>query len=111
MKRHDEKHEREILREAFAAGWQAALGVTIKNPAVLAVIESCFEQWLIEAADETEVLGLVFRGRYDLPGSTLNGTPLAADFPLGHRPSAPLEPAEPPKNGHAQGLPTSALQR
>jgi hypothetical protein len=88
MKRHDEEHDRENLREAFVAGWQAALGRTIKNPAVLAVIESCFEQWLIEAADEAEVLGLMFRGRYDLPGSTLKDTPLAADFPLGHRPTA-----------------------
>jgi hypothetical protein len=32
------------------------------------VIESCFELWLEEAVDEAEVLGLVFRGRYDIPG-------------------------------------------
>jgi hypothetical protein len=111
MKRHEEEREREILREAFVAGWQAALGRTIRNPAVLAVIDSCFEQWLIEAADEAEVLGLMFRGRYDLPGSILKDTPLAPDFPLGHRPMAPLEPAALPVNGHANGLPTSALRR
>jgi hypothetical protein len=88
MKRHQEEHEREILREAFVAGWQAALGRVVTNPAVLAVIDSCFEQWLIEAADEAEVLGLMFRGRYDLPGSVLKDPALAADFPLGQRPTA-----------------------
>jgi hypothetical protein len=111
MKRQDMEHEREILREAFVAGWQAALGVTVRNGAVMAVIDSCFEQWLIEAADEAEVLGLMFRGRYDLPGSVLKDTPLAADFPLGHRPTEPLEPAEVHSNGHANGLPTAALRR
>jgi hypothetical protein len=101
MKRHEEEHEREILREAFVAGWQAALGRTIKNPAVLAVIDCCFEQWLIEAGDEAEVLGLMFRGRYDLPESTLKETPLVADFPLGRRPMDSPKPAELQSNGHA----------
>jgi hypothetical protein len=61
------EREREMLQEAFTAGWQAALAMTITNPRVLAVIESCFEQWLQEAADEVEVLGLAFRRRQDLP--------------------------------------------
>ena len=63
-------HQREILHEAFTAGWQAALAVTITSPRVLAVVESCFELWLEEAVDETDVLGLVFRGRDDLPVPT-----------------------------------------
>ncbi len=63
-------HQREILHEAFVAGWQAALAVNITSPQVLAVIESCFELWLEEAVDETDVLGLVFRGRDDLPVPT-----------------------------------------
>ena len=61
------EREREMLHEAFTAGWQAALAVRITNPRVLAVVESCFEQWLMEAADEVDVLGLAFRRREDLP--------------------------------------------
>ncbi|HEX6515482.1 MAG TPA: hypothetical protein VF049_07895 [Nocardioidaceae bacterium] len=61
------KHQREMLREAFAAGWQAALAMNITNPRVLAVIERCFDLWLKEAADEVDVFGLSFRGRPDLP--------------------------------------------
>lgn len=61
------EHERQVLREAFTAGWQAALGMRIRDPRVLAVVDSCFELWLQEAVDEADVLGLVFRGRYDLP--------------------------------------------
>jgi hypothetical protein len=61
-------HARQTLREAFTAGWQAALGMNITSPGVLAVIESCFDLWLEEAVDEEEVLGLAFRGREDLPG-------------------------------------------
>ncbi len=68
MSAADEAHAREVLLEAFTAGWQAALAVTISNPRVLAVVESCFEQWLCEATDEVDVLGLPFRGREDLPG-------------------------------------------
>lgn len=61
------EREREMLHEAFTAGWQAALAVRITNPAVLAVVESCFEMWLEEASDEVEVFGLAFRRRQDLP--------------------------------------------
>jgi hypothetical protein len=61
--------ERKIAHEAFRAGWQAALAVKITDPRVLAVIESCFDQWLEEAADEVDVLGLLFRRRHDLPQS------------------------------------------
>ncbi|HSE69390.1 MAG TPA: hypothetical protein VLA97_01445 [Nocardioidaceae bacterium] len=71
MRGAEPEHARGILQEAFTAGWQAALAVNITNPRVLAVIESCFEMWLEEAGDEEEVLGLVFRGRDDLPGSTV----------------------------------------
>jgi hypothetical protein len=66
---HEAAHEREreVLLEAFLAGWQAALAVRISNPRVLAVVESCFEGWLLEAADEVEVFGLPFRRREELP--------------------------------------------
>jgi hypothetical protein len=37
---------------------------------VLAVIDSCFEEWLVEAADEVEVFGLAFRRRENLPKTT-----------------------------------------
>lgn len=59
--------KREAMLEAFIAGWQAALAVNITNPRVLAVVESCFELWLQDACEETDVLGLRFRGRQDLP--------------------------------------------
>lgn len=58
---------RDVLLEAFTAGWQAALAVRITSPRVLAVVESCFDGWLQEAAGEREVLGLRFRRRRDLP--------------------------------------------
>ena len=61
------ERERKVLKEAFTAGWQAALAVNIRDPRVLAVVDSCFELWLGEAVDDAEVLGLVFRRRYDLP--------------------------------------------
>jgi hypothetical protein len=61
------ERERKILNEAFRAGWQAALAVKITHPGVLAVVESCFEQWLREEVDERGVLGLPFRRRHDLP--------------------------------------------
>ena len=66
---HEASHERERdqLLEAFLAGWQAALAVRITNPRVLAVVESCFDSWLLEAADEVEVLGLPFRRHERLP--------------------------------------------
>lgn len=79
MKHHEEEHVRQILREAFVAGWQAALGRYVTSPSALRIIDSCFEQWLGEAADEEEVLGLVFRGRYDLPGSVWE-SPLPVDI-------------------------------
>jgi hypothetical protein len=69
----DQDHNREVLLEAFTAGWQAALAVTISNPRVLAVVESCFDLWLREAVDEVDVLGLPFRGRDDLPGPAQRG--------------------------------------
>lgn len=61
-----EEEARLLLLAAFTAGWQAGLAVTITNPRVHAIVESCFEMWLREAADEVDVLGLPFR-RYDLP--------------------------------------------
>ena len=66
---HESAHEREraLLLEAFQAGWQAALAVNITHPRVLAIIESCFEDWLLEATDEVEVFGLPFRRRGELP--------------------------------------------
>lgn len=61
------ERERDLLLEAFLAGWQAALAVRISNPRVIAVVEDCFEGWLLEAADEVEVFGLPFRRREELP--------------------------------------------
>jgi len=72
MKDPEPMCDRKALQEAFTAGWQAALAVNITNPRVLAVIEACFEDWLQEAVDETDVLGLVFRRRHDLPAPTLD---------------------------------------
>lgn len=85
MKDTEEEHAREILGEAFTAGWQAALAVNVTNPRVLAVIDSCFEQWLQEAADEAEVLGLLFWGREDLPRPALRGVGYAAEARGGPR--------------------------
>lgn len=68
MSNADEEHNREALLEAFTAGWQAGLAVTITHPRVFAVVEKCFDMWLHEAVDEVEVFGLPFRGRIDLPG-------------------------------------------
>lgn len=85
----DVTHVRELLLESFTAGWQAALAVNISNPRVLAVVESCFELWLKEAVEETEVLGLSFRSRPDLPSPTVGqGAPA-----LG-RHSAPTIPVQ-----------------
>lgn len=67
MRDDDLEHTRETLFEAFVAGWQAALAMNITNPRVLAMIETCFDLWLKEAADEVDVFGLSFRGRPDLP--------------------------------------------
>ncbi|MGZ4493444.1 MAG: hypothetical protein ACXVWU_01975 [Nocardioides sp.] len=64
----NEERVRRLLLESFTAGWQAAQAVTITNPRVLAVIESCFELWLREAVDEVEVFGFTFRARGDMPG-------------------------------------------
>jgi hypothetical protein len=85
----DVTHVRELLLESFTAGWQAALAVNITNPRVLAVVESCFELWLKEAVEETEVLGLSFRSRPDLPSPTV-----AADAPALGRDSAPTVPTQ-----------------
>jgi hypothetical protein len=67
---HDaaQERERDLLLEAFLAGWQAALAVRITNPKVIAVVESCFEDWLLEATDEVELFGLPFRRR-EVPSS------------------------------------------
>ena len=78
MSNASEERAREILLEAFTAGWQAAQAVTITNPRVLRVIENCFDLWLLEAVDEVEVLGLPFRGRADMPGPRLD-----EDWPFG----------------------------
>ena len=77
MSEADEERNREVLLEAFTAGWQAGLAVTISNPRVLAVVESCFEMWLREAADEVDVFGLSFRGRPELPAPSPGREPLA----------------------------------
>jgi hypothetical protein len=99
MKHRQEEHERQILHEAFLAGWQAALGVYVTSPRALAIIDTCFEQWLGEAADEAEVLGLMFRGRYDLPGSLLKtSTP---------QPSPPETSPPRPSPAQASPAPTS----
>lgn len=66
------KRKRKLLHEAFVGGWQAALGVNVTNPRVLAVLESCFELWLEEATGEVDVLGLRFRRRWDLPKTKLS---------------------------------------
>ncbi len=80
------QHDRQLLEEAFVAGWQAALAVRITNPRVLAVVDSCFELWLEEAADEAEVLGLPFRRREDLP-LVRREEPVATPAPtVPHRP-------------------------
>jgi hypothetical protein len=81
---HESAHEREreLLLEAFLAGWQAALAVKITHPRVLAVIESCFEEWLLEAADEVEVLGLPFRRREELPPLVRERPPEPARTPV-----------------------------
>ena len=97
--KHREEHERQILHEAFLAGWQAALGVYVTHPRVLAIVDTCFEQWLGEAADEAEVLGLMFRGRYDLPGSLLKTPPeqtVPAPASPAPSPSVRVRPAQPP---------------
>ena len=67
MTNAEQERQRKVLNEAFTAGWQAALAVKITNPGVLAVVESCFEQWLEEQVDMRHVLGLPFRRRHDLP--------------------------------------------
>ncbi len=68
MTKAEQDQARELLFAAFAAGWQAGLAVKIRNPRVLAVVESCFDLWLKDAVDESDVFGLRFRTRQDLPG-------------------------------------------
>ena len=68
MTKAEQDQARELLFAAFAAGWQAGLAMKIRNPRVLAVVESCFDLWLKDAVDESDVLGLRFRTRQDLPG-------------------------------------------
>ena len=95
MKDSHRAHERELMVEAFRAGWQAALAVRVTHPRVLAVIDSCFEQWLEEAADEIVVLGLPFRRRDDLPA-----------HPASH-PAA--KPTGSPKPARARPAPAAAF--
>jgi hypothetical protein len=80
MREAEQKHARELLQEAFTAGWQAALAVRITNPRVLAVVESCFEMWLEDAADEVDVLGLMFYGRDDLPRPVHRSGPTSSGY-------------------------------
>lgn len=101
MRHPRDEEERELLFDAFRAGWQAALAVKITNPRVLAVLESCFEAWLVEAADEVEVLGLPFRRRDDLPHLVRTRAPERA--PVRKPASGPVEPAAPP-------VPATALE-
>ena len=88
---------RDVLFEAFTAGWQAALAVNITNPRVLAVLESCFDMWLEEAADEKKVFGLAFLGRPDLPTPTHERVigQVAPQIPSPRRPEP--EPAPEPE--------------
>lgn len=58
---------REILFEAFLAGWQAGLALKVTDPRARTVVQGCFDLWLKEALDEAEVMGLLFRRRHDLP--------------------------------------------
>ena len=63
----------DVLFEAFRAGWQAALAITITNPRVLAVVESCFEMWLAETAEEradAEPFALALAVKQDAPSPT-----------------------------------------
>lgn len=97
------RDRRQILHEAFLAGWQAALAMRVTNPRVLAVIESCFDLWLREAGDESDVLGLVFRGREDLPASHSASSWAGAAFA---EPLSDLGRAD-GRNGAASGQPRS----
>ena len=90
MKHDMTEQDRELLVEAFRAGWQAALAIRITNPRVLAVIDSCFEEWLVEAADEVEVFGLAFRRRENLPRTTWD-----PDDPDARSREPPREPHDP----------------
>ena len=101
MRQTHRARERELLVEAFRAGWQAALAVPITNPRVMAVVDSCFELWLEEMADEVLVLGLPFRGRADLPGSS----GVHRDHPA--TPAAPAAPKAQPEP-HAVPEPSPA---
>ena len=96
--------DRELLLDAFTAGWQAALSVTITHPRVLAVIESCFEGWLVETTDEVEVFGLSFRRREDLPKLVHHHT-LELVPPL--EPEPEPDPAPEPE---AEDVPVAAFQ-
>ncbi len=87
------QQERELLLEAFNAGWQAALGIKITHPRVLAVMESCFESWLLEATDEVEVFGLSFRRREELPHLVQTRAP---ERTRADEPDPAAEPAAPP---------------
>ncbi|MGZ5417585.1 MAG: hypothetical protein ACXWDI_10420 [Nocardioides sp.] len=98
MKHEMSEQDRELLVEAFRAGWQAALAIRISNPRVLAVIDNCFEEWLVEAADEVEVFGLAFRRRENLPRTT-HGTP------------APRTHGQPPRHRAPAATPVAAFEQ
>jgi len=95
MRDGDAERAREILFEAFVAGWQAGLAQKVTDPRARAVVEGCFELWLQEALDEAEVFGLVFRRRGDLPPPA--GRALLTNYGL-------LAPSEETTRG-ARGLP------
>ena len=100
MKHEMSEQDRELLVEAFRAGWQAALAIRISNPRVLAVIDNCFEEWLMEAADEVEVFGLAFRRRENLPRTTLAPRPTRDT----------RTPGEPPRHRAPAPTPVAAFE-
>jgi hypothetical protein len=100
MREGDADRAREILFEAFIAGWQAGLAQKVTDPRARAVVEGCFELWLQEALDEAEVFGLVFRRRGDLPPPA--GRALLTNYGL----LAPTEEA----TREARGLPKIPTQ-
>jgi hypothetical protein len=76
---------------------------------VLAVVESCFDLWLLEAADEVEVFGLSFR-RVDLPvPSRVELLASSARAGVATIPALPTQRRSPPEDGG--GAPSAGPQR